>query len=94
MNKCLVVCATLILLISTCHGRSINKEYVINVKCTVGVVASGTGVGGSVGLTIGAVLGTFVFPGFGTQAGIVIGLILGSSGGAALAGGMISPNIC
>ena len=45
------------------------------------------------GLSIGAIMGSFLFPGLGLNGGLVIGLILGSSIGSGGAG-ILSQKIC
>lgn len=47
-HKLLKVALTFVLLLKSTHGRAINGAYDVNVKCTVGVVAAGTSIGGSV----------------------------------------------
>jgi len=48
LNKLITVTLTIFLLFHSCYGRALNAEYNVNVKCTIGVVAAGTSVGGSV----------------------------------------------
>lgn len=90
MSCNIIVVIALFLLV---NGQPINREYVINGKCTAGMIIGGASIGASVGGTIGAVLGTWVFTGVGMAASAIIGIIIGSTafGGGA---GALSSEMC
>lgn len=63
-------------------SHRIQKEKAKDIGIIAGSIAGATGIGSSVG----AVLGTFVFPGLGTAAGAVIGGVFGVLTGMAVSG--------
>lgn len=74
-------------------GQPINREYIVNGKCTAGMVIGGASFGASVGGSFGAALGVWVFTGVGMTATTIIGIIIGSTafGGGA---GVLSSELC
>jgi hypothetical protein len=90
LKSFVLINVTLFLLV---NGQPINQEYVINGKCTAGMVIGGATFGASVGGSFGAALGAWVFTGVGMTATTIIGIIIGSTtfGGGA---GVLSSELC